>query len=186
MKYQVYYQRFFGLLRPSETSVKYLNFTHRKLKTVEAASLDEVYRMMQGENWSPQGEARPLIERLHLSHTSLSIGDVVWAENGHYWVCNFRGWTLLDTAELSSQTLWLSTEADVSHRPPQVTRLKITDELDCLPPDAYTVERMGWTAFGDLVTLAHLIEQRLKLAVCIDLGDDFYETEEGSHGSPGG
>lgn len=176
MRYTVYYQRFFGLLRPDEVRGARLSFTHRRLWQVEAASLDEVFQVMQGEVWSPRGEARPLIRRLHLSHTSLSVGDVVQAENSRYWVCNFRGWTLLNSPELSDQRLWLSTEADMTVTPPQIVRLKISDERDCLPPDAYTVEQFGWVEFGDLVALAKLMEQRFGWAVCIDLGEEFYET----------
>lgn len=55
MIYVVYYQRFFGLLRPSEVKRRYLNFSHRRVKTLQAASLDEVYRQMQAESWSPYG-----------------------------------------------------------------------------------------------------------------------------------
>lgn len=177
MRYTVYYQRFFGLLRPDEVKGAWLSFTHRRVKQVEAASLGEVYQKMQGEVWSPQGQARPLIKRLHLSHTSLSVGDVVQAATGHYWVCNYRGWTLLKTPVLSDQPLWMSTEADLTVAPPQVIRLKITDERDCLPAEAYTVETFGWITFAHLVTLAHFVEQRLGWAVCIDLGAEFYETE---------
>lgn len=39
--------------------------------------LEDVYFTMQGENWSPNGEAREAIQELGLSHTSMSIGDVV-------------------------------------------------------------------------------------------------------------
>jgi hypothetical protein len=52
--------------------------THQKVKDIQAASLDDAYRRMQGYNWSPNGEARPLIESLEgVSHTSMSIGDVL-------------------------------------------------------------------------------------------------------------
>ena len=47
---------------------------------------------MQGENWSPRGEARPLIARLGLGHTSLSLGDVVQAPDGRYYVCTWSDW----------------------------------------------------------------------------------------------
>lgn len=39
---------------------------------------DELNRLvtsLQGENWSPNGEARELIKSLKLGHTSMSIGD---------------------------------------------------------------------------------------------------------------
>jgi hypothetical protein len=32
---------------------------------------------LQGEFWSPGGEARMLIERLGLEHTSMAVGDVI-------------------------------------------------------------------------------------------------------------
>lgn len=38
---------------------------------------EEIFLAMQGENWSPNGEANELIEKLGLIHTSMSIGDVV-------------------------------------------------------------------------------------------------------------
>lgn len=86
MIYHVYYQRFFGLLTPVETRRKYLNFTHRLLRQVEAASLEDLYQQQQGEVWSPHGEARPLIRSLHLTHTSLSVGDVAQDAQGAYWL----------------------------------------------------------------------------------------------------
>lgn len=38
---------------------------------------DDVACLMQGENWSPNGEARDLIRSLGLCHTSFMAGDVV-------------------------------------------------------------------------------------------------------------
>jgi hypothetical protein len=68
-----------------------LSKTHEYLKTVEAKSLEEVYSMMQGEIWSPNGEARELILSKGLEHTSMSIGDVAVDENGTVWVCHTFG-----------------------------------------------------------------------------------------------
>jgi len=53
-----------------------LEATHIFLKTIEATDLDTVYHDMQGEVWSPHGEARSLIRARGLRHTSMSIGDV--------------------------------------------------------------------------------------------------------------
>jgi hypothetical protein len=39
--------------------------------------LEEVFFLMQGEQWSPNGEARELIELLGLRHTSMSVGDLI-------------------------------------------------------------------------------------------------------------
>src|SRR5687767_1684618 len=155
MMYQVYYQRFFGLLRPYEMRGRYLGFTHRLVREVEATSLGDVFYAMQGEIWSPHGEAQALISRLYLSHTSLSVGDVVRAPNNSYWLCNYKGWTLLnDSVQDQRPPLWLATETEVRDAVLQIIRLKITCEPDDLLPDAYTVEQFGWTAFEDMVALA--------------------------------
>ena len=64
-----------------------LQSTHVRLCQVEAENLDDAWRQMQGENWSPNGEARPLLERVGLSHTSMSVGDVIQDDEGTYWEC---------------------------------------------------------------------------------------------------
>ncbi len=66
--------------------------THVLLCKVEAENKDDVFRQMQGENWSPNGEARPLIKGLGLTHTSMSVNDVVQDESGVYWECVDVGW----------------------------------------------------------------------------------------------
>jgi hypothetical protein len=48
-----------------------------EVKEVQATGLDEAYRMMQAEVWSPLGEASELIRSKGLQHTSMSIGDVI-------------------------------------------------------------------------------------------------------------
>ena len=50
--------------------------THTFLKQVEADDLAQVFAMMQGENWSPNGEAKPLLVEKDLYHTSMSVGDI--------------------------------------------------------------------------------------------------------------
>jgi hypothetical protein len=54
-----------------------LEETHTLVTRIVAVDINEVYWAMQGEIWSPCGEARPIIESLGLYHTSMSIGDVM-------------------------------------------------------------------------------------------------------------
>lgn len=56
---------------------KNLSATHVLLGNVEATDPERVFCAMQGENWSPEGEARELISSKGLGHTSMSVGDVV-------------------------------------------------------------------------------------------------------------
>lgn len=43
----------------------------------DEALLGHIYHMMQGETWSPFGEARRLIISKGLHHTSMSVGDII-------------------------------------------------------------------------------------------------------------
>ena len=54
-----------------------LSKTHVLLCKVENTHLEEVYQAMQGCNWSPNGEARQLITKRGLHHTSMSVGDII-------------------------------------------------------------------------------------------------------------
>jgi hypothetical protein len=51
--------------------------THTLVGTLDVSDPEDAYQMMQGENWSPRGEARGLIAGLGLQHTSMSVGDIV-------------------------------------------------------------------------------------------------------------
>ena len=100
-QYQIYYVRRptyhpSGQLGTPLLTVPRLGHTHVRLTTIEADSRAEAWLKMQGENWSPRGEARPLIEHLGLTHTSMSVGDVLRDEEGGYWECLDLGWRRLD------------------------------------------------------------------------------------------
>jgi len=56
-------------------------------------NLEDIFEKMQGEHWSPNGEARPFIESLDLDHTSMSVGDCVLdVSTGNMYECASEGW----------------------------------------------------------------------------------------------
>ena len=61
-------------LRPNP---KELGLTHVFLGRINESNPSNVFRMMQGEMWSPEGEARTMIRRKGLGHTSMSVGDII-------------------------------------------------------------------------------------------------------------
>ena len=82
-----------------------LDATHIHLMDIEVDGtepLEKAYHRMQGEVWSPNGEARDLISSKGLQHTSMSVGDVivnkdsgevyVVAQFGFDWL-NSQDWT---------------------------------------------------------------------------------------------
>jgi hypothetical protein len=79
-----------------------INETHVLLGSIggvdsngEIIILEDVMSIMQGEFWSPMGEARNLIQTLGLHHTSMSCGDVVQFGSDFYMV-DFMGYKKLE------------------------------------------------------------------------------------------
>ena len=74
---------------------KNLRWTHTLLGSIRSnattpqpmspALLDELWIALQGENWSPFGEANNLIRSLELQHTSMSVGDCFKLPNDEVW-----------------------------------------------------------------------------------------------------
>lgn len=100
-KYDVWYAR-----RPDFEATNSANGyrdTHILLGTFEAEDLEDLYTRMQGENWSPNGEARELIESKGLTHTSMSVGDIAIIsgviENQEIFEVGSIGWNALGTVE---------------------------------------------------------------------------------------
>jgi hypothetical protein len=58
--------------------------THVQIGCVAGADLDELSRVLQCENWSPNGEARDLVAATK-THTSFSLGDVIVMDNVRYY-----------------------------------------------------------------------------------------------------
>ena len=69
---------------------------YRRVKEIEVFGenqLEDIFKEMQGDNWSPNGEARFNIVSLGLSHTSMSTGDLIYdTETGIFWQCMMSGW----------------------------------------------------------------------------------------------
>jgi len=72
-----------------------LTATHVHLMEQVAGSLGGLFHNMQGEVWSPNGEARELIQSKGLQHTSMSVGDVAIAPDGSVHLCARIGWEQL-------------------------------------------------------------------------------------------
>lgn len=94
--YTVYYKKnlrdVYDYLSPHEIKIDYFEGNYCPVADLVTEGLDEVYTEMQGENWSPNGEATGLIKALGLSHTSMSIGDIIYSHNEdkYYW-CSWMG-----------------------------------------------------------------------------------------------
>jgi hypothetical protein len=96
--YEIYYMKPFKAhlcADKSLTATKALDPhkpTHVFLMRIEAENLDGLFHYMQGENWSPNGEARPLIISRGLGHTSMSVGDIIHDVGAnHYHQVDFVG-----------------------------------------------------------------------------------------------
>jgi hypothetical protein len=95
-RYRVFYAKepeaLAAYSKPYCMDAEQVQTTHIFVREVEADNLDEIFRIQQGENWSPNGEQRDLIWKLGLAHTSMSVADVVQDPDGEYWECRPIGW----------------------------------------------------------------------------------------------
>ena len=71
-----------ALLELSENSA-HGKQSHVEIGEIPMTDLDDIYEVMQGENWSPLGEARKMISKKK-THTSMSIGDIITTPDGIY------------------------------------------------------------------------------------------------------
>jgi len=70
-------------------TIKALPQTHVLLGKVRETKPEKLYRILQGDSWSPNGEANALILAKGLHHTSISIGDVLKIGGKHYVVGSY-------------------------------------------------------------------------------------------------
>ena len=70
------------------------------IRETEAAGLEDLFEKMQGECWSPNGEAHDLIEAAGADHTSMSVGDVALDTEGKGWQVGRSNWLLLYPEEV--------------------------------------------------------------------------------------
>ena len=95
MRYQIWYMRpeFFskGITGTAQPNAANLIATHVHLKDIETDGIPAAYQAMQGEVWSPNGEARELIQSKGLRHTSMSVGDVIIDDVGNAHVVSTVG-----------------------------------------------------------------------------------------------
>ena len=54
-----------------------LSKTHIHLGNIDIDDPEEIFEKLQGESWSPNGEAKELIQSKGLQHTSMSVGDII-------------------------------------------------------------------------------------------------------------
>lgn len=81
------------LCPPHEIKRGLIGDNYLAVKTLAADDLEDVYHKMQGEVWSPNGEASELIKELGLDHTSMSMGDIAYCHESHdYYYCSWIGW----------------------------------------------------------------------------------------------
>lgn len=95
MQYSVWYKKYWDR---EESQFQ----DYAKVCTLDADSLEHVYYTMQAEIWSPNGEARGLIQSLGLSHTSMSVGDFIENEKGEFYRvegCGFEKYDHLPVGE---------------------------------------------------------------------------------------
>ncbi len=92
-KFKIYYQKKLTWHLDSPTTFDMKDYVF--LVNLEVNDLSDVFVSMQGEIWSPAGEANDFIRGLNLTHTSMSVGDIAEDEEGNFFFCASVGWDLI-------------------------------------------------------------------------------------------
>lgn len=74
-----------------------LDKTHLLLGEIASTDREQIWSTLQGEFWSPRGEANELIRRTGLSHTSMDCGDIIVMPDGTMWMCESCGFGQVPT-----------------------------------------------------------------------------------------
>lgn len=69
--------------------------THILLGSINEIDKEKIFYKLQGEIWSPNGEARSLIKKLGLNHTSMSVGDIIVFNKKEGYICSMTGFKRL-------------------------------------------------------------------------------------------
>jgi hypothetical protein len=92
---QIWYKTKSQWREPRPVQPATLGQTHILLGTIACKDPEKIFVLLQGEVWSPSGEAREMIRGKGLNHTSMSVGDVVVVDGRVLEVANtgfeFRG-----------------------------------------------------------------------------------------------
>lgn len=87
-----------------------------EIGTITAKDLEAVYYCMQGEIWSPNGEARDFIKSSDVHHTSMSIGDIVRDSDGNHHIVAPVGFMKI-TIKLKGETNMTIAENIIAKNP---------------------------------------------------------------------
>jgi len=95
---EIWYAKRIGI-DPFSINIYNLSKSHVLLGTTDELNPEEIYIMMQGENWSSKGEARNFIISRGLGHTSMTIGDIVKLPSGETKIVDVFGFKDLNKEE---------------------------------------------------------------------------------------
>lgn len=71
-----------------------MDFTHTLMGEIKGSDdIEDIFMALQGEIWSPNGEARDLVIEKESTHTSMSVGDIIELEDGRMFICAGVGFT---------------------------------------------------------------------------------------------
>lgn len=62
-------------------NINNLERTHVLIGSIAETDPEKIFSLMQAESWSPQDQARSMIEKLRVGHVSMTTGDIIVSQN---------------------------------------------------------------------------------------------------------
>lgn len=105
-----------------EVSADTIPTTHALIGKIRETDPEKIFSMMQGDSWSPEGQARDMIKKSGTGHTSMSVGDVI--KIGNKWLMVDR-FGFRDIASGANE----SVEVSETHLDPKRAAMLIADRI---------------------------------------------------------
>lgn len=74
-KTQVWYRK--SQTNTNKINVNDLSRTHSMIGTLAETDPENIFNMMQSENWDTDNDAESMLDRLGVEHSSMTVGDVI-------------------------------------------------------------------------------------------------------------
>jgi hypothetical protein len=88
-----------------------LSKDHVLLGWIKEKQLGPIFEMLQGEMWSPQGEANGFIRSKGTAHTSMSVGDII-VVGGKGWMVDGSGFAELPRDKREAQEMFQAAQKE--------------------------------------------------------------------------
>jgi hypothetical protein len=140
--------------RGIDVSAETIPQTHALIGTLKETNPEKIFYMMQGETWSPEGQARNMIRASGTGHTSMSVGDVIHS-NGKWLMVDRFGFQDIEKPAQDEAVQMTSTHMEARKQAALITN-RVFEGLDEMDEESLAE---GFKSLNQTVLAKHRIKE---------------------------